>query len=226
MPLEQDARLHLRAAMLRRSAIRHASTIARRQLELTPPARPTLAPKRPPTDAPPPPRPAFDTFDVVSRLEGAGFTPEQAVALKSVLNETILASVAEARDDMTAEAQKGAELINARLETQHRLTSDLVQKEIERFKAELERTRVDFKYEQDKTNANNRLDLNLEKGRVKEIVQAQEARMLELKQAYQSKVAELRTQIEQSKLDSVKYSIGTLVTLLSLGLVVLKFMKP
>ncbi|KAG8469871.1 hypothetical protein KFE25_006326 [Diacronema lutheri] len=182
-------------------------------------------PAAPPVEAPPP-RPAFDTFDVVTRLERSGFTAEQAVALKSVLNETILASVAEARDDMALEAQKSAELIHARLETQHRQTSDLVKNEIERFKAELERTRVDFKYEQDKTNANNRLDLNLEKGRVKDIVQTQDARMLELKQDYQAKVADLRTQIEQSKLDSVKYSIGTLVTLLSLGLVVLKFMRP
>ncbi|KAJ1617227.1 hypothetical protein T492DRAFT_1101385 [Pavlovales sp. CCMP2436] len=175
---------------------------------------------------PPPPRPAFDTFDVVSRLERALFTLEQAVALKTVLNDTILASVVEAREDIATEAQKATELVDARLQIQHRLTHDLVKNEIERFKAELERTRVDFKYEQDKTNANNRLDLNLEKGRVKELVQAQDARMLELKQSYQTKVAELRTQIEQSKLDSVKYSIGTIVTLLSLGLVVLKFMKP
>jgi phosphopantetheine adenylyltransferase len=190
----------------------------------TPPIR-VLSPPAVYADSPPP-RPAFDTFDVVSRLEHSGFTPEQAVALKSVLNDTILASVAEARDDIAVEAQKGAELINARLDSQHRLTHDLVRNEIERFKAELERTRIDFKYEQDKANANNRLDLNLEKGRVKELVQAQDARMQELKQSYQAKVSELRTAIEQSKLDGVKYNIATIVSLVSLGLVVLKFMKP
>jgi phosphopantetheine adenylyltransferase len=210
-------------AALRRS-LRQAPIGARWLTARTPAAR-ILSP---PSSAPaaPPPRPAFDTFDVVSRLEKSGFSAEQSTALMAVLNDTILASVAEAREDIAAEAQKGAELINARLESQHRLTHDLVKNEIERFKAELERTRVDFKYEQDKANANNRLDLNLEKGRVKEMVQAQDARMQELKETYQTKTAELRTQIEQSKLDGVKYNIATIVSFFTLGLVVLKFMKP
>mmetsp|Transcript_15537 Transcript_15537/g.52445 ORF Transcript_15537/g.52445 Transcript_15537/m.52445 type:complete len:88 (-) Transcript_15537:3164-3427(-) len=73
-------------------------------------------------------------------------------------------------------------------------------------------------------SSSQRLDTNLEKGRLKEMLQQQEDRAADMRQDTERKLAELRTQIEASKLDSIKYNLASLVSMCSLGLLAIRFL--
>lgn len=141
---------------------------------------------------------------MVKRLQAMGFSEDQAAAVKDLLKETVDDAVLRCREEAQTEMQKQLDILRMQLETKMHSSTDTLKSDVARHKQELERVRVDFRFELEKVTAAQRLDLNLEKGRMKDSlnqsVEAQNARF----QSLDGTFATLRLQIEESKLDGLK----------------------
>ena len=86
----------------------------------------------------------------------------------------------------------------------------IMKAENERLQAQVEKLRQRLKEEIVRAQANVRLDLNLEKGRVRDEASGQEIRMKETDTRIESEIAGLRTQMEAIKFQILQYMVGTM----------------
>ena len=107
------------------------------------------------------------------------------------------------------------------LKTQELQLSNL-QKEVETTKNELAKLRTEIRYEMDKMISSQRLDMNLEKGRLRDELQATTHSVQTIETQLHKDINNIRTNIEANKNEIIKYSIGTLVALSSVGLALLR----
>ncbi|RDY14733.1 hypothetical protein CR513_00155, partial [Mucuna pruriens] len=78
------------------------------------------------------------------------------------------------------------------------------------------------RHEIDKVTAGQRLDLNLERGRIRDELANQNAETSNLTNKLDREIHELRAQLEAAKYDVIKYCIGTLVSISAVGLAVIR----
>ncbi|KAF5026302.1 hypothetical protein F66182_1624 [Fusarium sp. NRRL 66182] len=162
----------------------------------------------------------FDTLKFVKRLQGEGFTEEQSVAMMKVLNDVIeergdsiqnLTRTMVLREDAAKAtytqkvdfAKLRSELLSAdstesnTTRTAHeRLTNDIA-KLTNRLRDEISRTQASV-----------RLDLNLEKGRIREEAVGQELKIKETETKIEQEVAALREKLEQVKFQTLQWLMG------------------
>ncbi|KAL9547262.1 hypothetical protein PS6_007232 [Mucor atramentarius] len=86
----------------------------------------------------------------------------------------------------------------------------IMKAENERLQAQVEKLRQRLKEEIVRAQANVRLDLNLEKGRVRDEASGQEIKMKETDTRIESEIAGLRTQMEAIKFQILQYMVGTM----------------
>lgn len=91
-------------------------------------------------------------------------------------------------------------------------------REIERLQANLDKVKSEIRYEVDKLTASQRLDLNLEKGRMRDELQSLRDKSNELEIKVDKEVNSLKAAMEQSKNDTVKYMLGVVMALITAGL--------
>ncbi|ORZ15266.1 hypothetical protein BCR42DRAFT_328824 [Absidia repens] len=161
----------------------------------------------------------FDSFKLVEHLESKGFSREQSsavmVALQKITSETMrdLTSnrVTKAEFDKTMYART-VDFVQLRSEVQimDRNAYELMRTENERLQIELDKLRQKLREEITRTQANVRLELNLEKGRFRDETSAQEIKIKETDTRIESELAGLRTQMEAIKFQILQYFIGTL----------------
>mmetsp|Transcript_3473 Transcript_3473/g.12524 ORF Transcript_3473/g.12524 Transcript_3473/m.12524 type:complete len:400 (-) Transcript_3473:199-1398(-) len=195
--------------------------------------------------APPPPRGAeasgvayIDTLSLHNELLQSGLSPAAAETLTLTLHTALQRSFAQmlqtlvTRAEVQAlESQQAAETLLFKTEVQSRQEHEVVnlKAENERMRVELEKLRGELRYELDKLTASQRLDTNLEKGRLREMMQLERDRSLELhqqtertlnaaQQRLDQEVHLLKTHLEATKNDVIKYCIGTVVSMLAVGL--------
>jgi len=96
-----------------------------------------------------------------------------------------------------------------------------MKREIDRLKVECENLRAELKHEMDKTNAGQRLDLNLERGRMREELSVQDKKLTKTATQIDRDINEMRTNIETMKNEVIKYCVGTIMsaTAIALGLI-------
>lgn len=120
----------------------------------------------------------------------------------------------------------GSDMVNFKseiLKTQE-LQLSTMQKEIEATKQELAKLRTEIRYELDKLIAGQRLDLNLEKGRLRDELQATTQSVQTIETQLHKDLNTIRTKIEENKNELIKYSIGLLVAAGSIALGMLRFL--
>ncbi|XP_047177301.1 protein FMP32, mitochondrial-like isoform X2 [Vigna umbellata] len=100
----------------------------------------------------------------------------------------------------------------------------LLQHETEKLRNDIEKMRSELRYEIDKVTAGQRLDLNLERGRIREELANQNAETNNLTNKLDREIHSLRAQLEAAKYDVIKYCIGTLVSISAVGLAVLRIL--
>jgi len=167
-------------------------------------------------------RNAFDTLAFAAQLEAAGVPRAQAEALARSVLDVAAATDASHRSEFAFKeqiAQCRSELSTG-LETQRGST----QRDIDRLRTESEKLRTELKYEIEKLNAAQRLDLNLEKGRIRDELQKQNDRILGIDSRLDREANLIRTQIEAGKNDLLRYSIGTLISCGAIALGALRLM--
>ena len=97
-----------------------------------------------------------------------------------------------------------------------------MQKEIEFTKQELAKLRTEIRYELDKMISSQRLDLNLEKGRLRDELQQTNHSVQTIETQLHKDLNNIRTGIEANKNELIKYSIGLLVAAGSITLGLLR----
>jgi hypothetical protein len=128
-----------------------------------------------------------------------GFVPKSALE-KVVLEHE--ARVAALRSEVT----KGQELHLASLA-----------RDTERLTASLDRVRSEIRTEADKLTAATRLDLNLEKGRMRDEIQALRDKAAELEIKIDKETSALKAMLESTKSEMVRYSLGLLLSASAVG---------
>lgn len=175
-----------------------------------------------------------DTLALVRRLEGQGVPSKQAEAITAAITEVLNDSVENVSQSFVsmAEMQKiemiqDSNLSKFKSEVQssqgHHFS--LLQHETEKLRNDIEKMRSELRYEIDKVTAGQRLDLNLERGRIRDELANQNAETNNLTNKLDREIHTLRAQLEAAKYDVIKYCIGTLVSISAVGLAVLRYFK-
>jgi hypothetical protein len=167
-------------------------------------------------------RNAFDSLAFTMHLEASGVPRRQAEALATTVLDVIASADASYRTELASKDQiaQCRNELSIGLETQRAVT----QRDIDRIRTESEKLRTELKYEIEKLNTAQRLDFNLEKGRIRDELQKQTDRILEIDARLDREANLIRTQIEAGKNDLLRYSVGTLISFGAVALGALRLM--
>ncbi|KAG9479226.1 mitochondrial calcium uniporter regulator 1 [Eleutherodactylus coqui] len=187
----------------------------------------------------------FDTHAVVQILEARGFTTQQSEMIVSALLKIMNANMDLICQDMVSKVQQEISLqqvmshiANAKKDMIILEKSEFsaLRTENEKLKSELEQLKKQSIDEISKVRANNKLDFNLEKSRVKEMYADNDRKLVELrteivemhsqqdkaltqtKRKIDTEVAGIKTMLESNKLDTIKYLAGSVFTCLTIAL--------
>ncbi|XP_021908244.1 protein FMP32, mitochondrial [Carica papaya] len=174
-----------------------------------------------------------DTLALVRRLEAQGVPANQAeaitVAITEVLNdslENVSQSVVSKGEMQKIEMTQESNLAKFKSEVQssqeHHFS--LLQHETEKLRNDIDKMRSELRYEIDKVTAGQRLDLNLERGRIRDELANQNTETSNLTNKLDREIHALRAHLEAAKYDVIKYCIGTLVSISAVGLAVLRIL--
>ncbi|VUC37624.1 unnamed protein product [Clonostachys rosea] len=159
----------------------------------------------------------FDTLKFVQRLQSEGFTEDQAASMMKVLNDVIEESIQNLTRTMVlredaAKATYTQKVDFAKLRSEL-LSADSTESNTtrithERLANEIAKLSSRLRDEIGRTQASVRLDLNLEKGRIREEAIGQELKLKETETRIEQEVAALREKLEQVKFQTLQWLMG------------------
>ncbi|KAI8876134.1 DUF1640-domain-containing protein [Backusella circina FSU 941] len=161
----------------------------------------------------------FDTFKLVHKLEKHDFTRQQSEAIMVALRAVLSDSMTELTTPMVTKAEQEkavymykVDFAQLRSEVQLLEKNDfsLMKAENERLQSQVDRLRQRLREEISRSQADVRLDLNLEKGRIRDEASGQDIKMRETDTRIESEIGSLRTQMEAIKFQILQYMIGTI----------------
>mmetsp|Transcript_1992 Transcript_1992/g.5344 ORF Transcript_1992/g.5344 Transcript_1992/m.5344 type:complete len:450 (+) Transcript_1992:192-1541(+) len=176
----------------------------------------------------------FDTLAVCRSFEKSGMTSDEAERLTRQILDIIIAADRRTR---TTVASKG-ELESLR--TENRISMEAWKAEIkgetkslfgtlsrnqEYVTNEHDKIRSELKHETEKLMASQRLDLNLEKGRMRDEMHTMEDRLHTAEAKLEKSLAEVKTQLEMAKNDIIRFALGTSLSFVAVGLGILRFLS-
>ncbi|KAK8263844.1 hypothetical protein V6Z12_D12G068600 [Gossypium hirsutum] len=127
-----------------------------------------------------------------------------------------------ALSEMTQEANLSKLKSEVQSSQEHHFS--LLQHENEKLRHDIEKMRSELRHEIDKVTAEHRLDLNLERGRIRDELTNQNAVTSNLTNKLDREIHALEAQLEGAKYDLIKYCIGTLVSITAVGLAVVRIL--
>ncbi|NWX72128.1 MCUR1 regulator, partial [Alca torda] len=186
----------------------------------------------------------FDTHALVCLLEENGFTTQQSEVIVSALVKIMNTNLDMIYKDMVTKVQQEIALqqvmshiggVKKDMIILEKSEFSALRSENEKIKLELQQIKKQVLDEITKVRADNKLNLNLEKSRVKELVithpyaaivqgtifglHAQQDRALtQTDRKIDTEVADLKTMLESHKLDNIKYLAGSVFTCLTVAL--------
>ena len=87
-----------------------------------------------------------------------------------------------------------------------------------------DKLRAELKYEIDKIQASQRLDLNLEKGRIRDELLGQNNKLLQTENRLDKEITNMRTTLEANKNDIIRFCVGAVASTTAIGLGVLRLL--
>ncbi|GIL91215.1 hypothetical protein Vretimale_18873 [Volvox reticuliferus] len=138
---------------------------------------------------------------------------EEAFVKQVVLEKTILEQ-ASTIQGFKNEMQKAQDMHQAN-----------VNKDIERQQSYLDKMKAEVRHEIDKLNASQRLDLNLEKGRMRDDLQGIRDKTTELQIKVDRDINELKSSVEKAKNDTIKSVITILGTFSAIAFTISRFVQ-
>ncbi|GKT63174.1 hypothetical protein ColTof4_05236 [Colletotrichum tofieldiae] len=159
----------------------------------------------------------FDTLKFVQRLKSEGFTEVQAEAMMKVLNDVIQESIQNLTRTMVlredaAKATYTQKVDFAKLRSEllsaDSTESNTTRASHEKLSNDIAKLSSRLRDEIGRTQASVRLDLNLEKGRIREEAVGQELKIKETETKIEQEVAALREKLEQVKFQTLQWLMG------------------
>ncbi|KAH9479612.1 Protein FMP32, mitochondrial [Psilocybe cubensis] len=162
----------------------------------------------------------FDTHHFVQRLEREGLNRAQAEGIMSAMAEVIDESIRNMTSNMVTKAeQEKARIhhytqqvdfaqIKSELQLMEKNDLAMIKAENDRLMNDIEKLKQRLREEITRTQAGVRLDLNLEKGRMREESSGQELKIKEVDTRIEQEIAGLRTTIQASKATTLQYLVG------------------
>ncbi|XP_058098710.1 protein FMP32, mitochondrial-like [Magnolia sinica] len=174
-----------------------------------------------------------DTLALVRRLEAQGIPSKQAEAITAAITEVLNDSLENSAQtfvsrsemqkiEMTQDSNLSKFKSEVKASQEHHFS--VLQRETEKLRTDIERMRSELRYEIDKVTAGQRLDLNLERGRIRDELANQNAETSNLTNKLDREIHSLRAQLEAAKYDVIKYCIGTLVSISAVGLAIIRIL--
>ncbi|XP_076840926.1 mitochondrial calcium uniporter regulator 1 isoform X2 [Brachyhypopomus gauderio] len=187
----------------------------------------------------------FDTHALVCLLENSGFTIQQAEVVVNMLVNTTNSNMDMMYSDMVTKTQQEIMLqkvmshiaaVKKDMIILEKSEFSTLLAENERIKVELAQLNLQLSDMMNKGRLDNKLDMNLEKSRVKEMKAEHEKKLLQTRHdmmemlveqdrhvtqnnvKIDTEVAGLKTMLESHKLDSIKYLAGSVFTCLTVVL--------
>ncbi|XP_059327898.1 mitochondrial calcium uniporter regulator 1 [Ammospiza nelsoni] len=187
----------------------------------------------------------FDTHALVCLLEEKGFTTQQSEVIVSALVKIMNTNLDMIYKDMVTKVQQEIALqqvmshiagVKKDMIILEKSEFSALRAENEKIKLELQQIKKQVTDEINKVHADNKLNLNLEKSRVKELYSLNERKLLEMRteivelhaqqdraltqtdRKIDTEVADLKTMLETHKLDNIKYLAGSVFTCLTVAL--------
>ncbi|NWW71774.1 MCUR1 regulator, partial [Climacteris rufus] len=169
----------------------------------------------------------FDTHALVCLLEENGFTTQQSEVIVSALVKIMNTNVDMIYKDMVTKVQQEIALqqvmshiggVKKDMIILEKSEFSALRSENEKIKLELQQIKKQVMDEITKVRADNKLNLNLEKSRVKELHAQQDRALTQTDRKIDTEVADLKTMLESHKLDNIKYLAGSVFTCLTVAL--------
>ncbi|XP_061368363.1 protein FMP32, mitochondrial-like [Gastrolobium bilobum] len=176
-------------------------------------------------------KPAFlvDTLALVRGLEANGYPYKQAEAITSAITEVLNDSLENVASSFVSKSElQKSELLQesnpsnfkSEVQSSQEHHFSLLQRETAKLRSDIEKMRSELRYEIDKVTAGQRLDLNLERGRIRDELAIQNAETTNLTNKLDREIHALRGQLVGAKKDVMKSCLGTVVLISALGLAV------
>ncbi|KFV62137.1 Mitochondrial calcium uniporter regulator 1, partial [Dryobates pubescens] len=169
----------------------------------------------------------FDTHALVCLLEENGFTTQQSEVIVSALVKIMDNNLDMVYKDMVTKVQQEIALqqvmshiggVKKDMIILEKSEFSALRSENEKIKLELQQIKKQVMDEITKVRADNKLNLNLEKSRVKELHAQQDRALTQTDRKIDTEVADLKTMLESHKLDNIKYLAGSVFTCLTVAL--------
>ncbi|KFQ31103.1 Mitochondrial calcium uniporter regulator 1, partial [Mesitornis unicolor] len=169
----------------------------------------------------------FDTHVLVRLLEDNGFTTQQSEVIVSALVKITNTNLDMIYKDMVIKVQQEIALqqvmshiggVKKDMIILEKSEFSALRSENEKIKLELQQIKKQVMDEITKVRADNKLNLNLEKSRVKELNAQQDRALTQTDRKIDTEVADLKTMLESHKLDNIKYLAGSVFTCLTVAL--------
>ncbi|NXE80092.1 MCUR1 regulator, partial [Cochlearius cochlearius] len=169
----------------------------------------------------------FDTHALVCLLEENGFTTQQSEVIVSALVKIMNTNLDIIYKDMVTKVQQEIALqqvmshiggVKKDMIILEKSEFSALRSENEKIKLELQQIKKQVMDEITKVRADNKLNLNLEKSRVKELHAQQDRALTQTDRKIDTEVADLKTMLESHKLDNIKYLAGSVFTCLTVAL--------
>ncbi|KZP01492.1 DUF1640-domain-containing protein [Calocera viscosa TUFC12733] len=174
----------------------------------------------------------FDTHRFIERLEKEGLTRNQAEGVMGAMSDVVDESFRNMMADMVTKSEQEKYLYTQKVDfAQLKSEMQLMEKndlatmkaENDRLTADVEKLKQRLREEIARTQAGVRLDLNLEKGRLRDETSAQELKVREVDTRIESEIAGLRTAIETSKQNTLQYLVTVATGCCALLMAYLRF---
>ncbi|XP_042028425.1 protein FMP32, mitochondrial-like isoform X2 [Salvia splendens] len=170
---------------------------------------------------------------MVRKLEAQGVESRQAQAITEAMMQVLNDSMENVSGSYVSKSEmQKSEMFQennlSMFKTEVKSSQDhhfsMLQHEMEKIKNDIEKMRSELRYEIDKVTAGQRLDLNLERGRIRDELNNQNQETTNLTTKLDREIHTLRAQLEAAKYDVIKYCIGTLASVSAVGLAVLRIL--
>ncbi|KAK0435182.1 hypothetical protein EV421DRAFT_1837172 [Armillaria borealis] len=159
----------------------------------------------------------FDTHHFVQRLEREGLNRAQAEGIMSAIAEVIDESIRNMTSNMVTKADQEKQhytqqvdfaQLKSELQLMEKNDLAIIKAENDRLLNDIEKLKQRLREEITRTQAGVRLDLNLEKGRLREDSAGQVLKIREVDTRIEQEIAGLRTAIQASKATTLQYIVG------------------
>ncbi|KAF5745416.1 protein FMP32 mitochondrial-like [Tripterygium wilfordii] len=172
-----------------------------------------------------------DTPSMVRALEAQGMPAKQAEAIVSAITEVLNEKLQNVGHSLVTkeEMEKFVKLresnlskFKSELESSQERHFSMLKSETEKLQDSIEKMRSELRFKIDNVTAGQRLDLNLERSRIKDELANQNTETTNLTKKLDQEILALRDQLAAAKYDVMKYYIGALVSIAAVGFAVVR----